>query len=112
MVEHFAVNCKWRKCWLRKTTEHLRNFPGRKGAERGREGIGGTRRPVPTLLKRSWPRVVNYEPLLLAPMLRLRNRDSQQGNKNKGRLRNRDRPQIFQLFKEGLDFTCNVLMGH
>ena len=79
---------------------------------RGREEIRGTRRPVPTLPKRRWPRVANDEPLLPALMLRLRNRDSQQGNKNKGRPRNRNRAQIFQLFKERPNFTCNVLMGH
>lgn len=75
------------------------------------------RRPVTTppkeSAKRNQPTVTNDELLLPASMSRLqRNRDSQQVNKNKERLRNRTSTQIFQLFKEGPDFTCNVLVGH
>ena len=109
---YFAVSCKWCKCWLCKPAGHLRrNCPGREGAERKGRNKGNKKTSTHST-QETLPRVANDELLLPAPMSRLRNRDSQQGNKNKGKLRNRNRAQIFQLFKERPDFTSNVLMGH
>ena len=123
VVGHFSANCQRRRCWhcggaghIRRTCPHRGKNPQRQTSQdkirpQGQRGRAeGRYHPVP-IPNREPPRREmgprrNKETPWLAPASRW-----SRGAANRERFKDRREARVYQVLKEGSDFTCSVLLG-